>query len=161
MRIVLIYCISIVFLFVACNTIPDSCKEQSAWQLRIGFKKVKIAGSLKTVKDSTFRSFIAQYISHPDTNVFKTPSLPLAQGSDTSKFSININKNGIHTLYVVYKRDRTFENYTCGFRTNFTLDTIYTIPKICDSIIIVQPNITDVYQENCRFYFNSDTTAQY
>jgi hypothetical protein len=154
--------LSILFIVIlsGCDSKPDTCKEQSAWQFRIGFKKVSVANNnVKTVKDSAIRSFIALYMYKNllDTNIL-SKSLPLAQASDTSIFLFNLNGKGIDTLCVIYKRERIFENYTCGFRTNFIIDTVYTKPIICDSIVIVQPNITDVYQENCRFYLNNDST---
>lgn len=166
MRIIVLYCIAFILFFNACATKPDTCKEQKSWMLHIGFKKVKIVSTLKTIQDTTLRSFTSQYISESgvklDTTLKNTSAgFHLSQHADTSIFAINVNGKMSSTLYVVYKRDRVFENYTCGFRTNFVLDTIYTSPQICDSIIIVQQNITDVYQENCRFYFNSDTTKTY
>lgn len=165
MRIVVVYCILFVLLLAACVTKPDTCKEQSSWQLHIGFKKIKVVSTLNTIKDSALRSFRTKLISRYDTTVWdvssstrKSISFPLIQSSDTSVFSVNLNGKKASTLYVIYKRNRTFENYSCGFRTSFQLDTVYTDPPICDSIIIVQPNITDVYQENCRFYLNNDST---
>jgi len=155
MRSVLLVCLSIVVFFVGCDTKPDTCKEQSAWQLRIGFYSAKLVGNIQTSKDTVLRSFTARLIIQPDSVLGR--SLPLRQNADTSVYSILINGKLSASFYAVYKRELAFENYTCGFRTNFLLDTVYTIPKICDSITIVQPNITDVYQENCRFYFNGDT----
>src|SRR6266542_5967483 len=148
MRIVVVYCILFVLFLAACVTKPDTCKEQSAWQLHVGFKKIKVVSTLNTMKDSTVRSFISQYISEPnikpDTAVKKTTAgFHLSQSSDTSIFSIILNGKKPSKLYVIYKRNRTFENYSCGFRTSFQLDTVYTDTPICDSIIIVQPNITD------------------
>jgi len=156
MRSVLLVCLSIVVFFVGCDTKPDTCKEQSAWQLRIGFYSAKTVGNIQTSKDTVLRSFTARLIIQPDS-VFGR-SLPLRQNADTSVYSILINGKLSASFYAVYKRELAFENYTCGFRTNFFLDTVYTIPTICDSITIVQPNITDVYQENCRFYLSHDST---
>ena len=156
MRSVLLVCLSIVVFFVGCDTKPDTCKEQSAWQLRIGFYSAKLVGNIQTSKDTVLRSFTARLIIQPDS-VFGR-SLPLRQNADTSVYSILINGKLSASFYAVYKRELAFENYTCGFRTNFFLDTVYTIPTICDSITIVQPNITDVYQENCRFYLSHDST---
>lgn len=158
MRSLLIICISVILVLTNCDTKPDTCKDQSNWRLRIAFYSVIVNNNLKTIQDSTLRSFTAQYTSQPDTNHMSGSNLPLAQNSDTSKFSVSINGKNSFVLWVVYKRDRFFENYTCGFRTNFVLDTVYTDRQICDSIKIVQPNITDAYQENCRIYLNRDTT---
>jgi hypothetical protein len=150
MRVLLTICISVAILFAGCDTKPDTCTDQSAWRLRIGFYSATVNPNYTTIKDSIPRSFSAQ----SDT----TTALPLLQNSDTSKFSISINGKQNAVLYVVYKHYRVFENYTCGFRTNFVLDTVYTDHQVCDSIIIVQPNITNANQENCRFYLNRDTT---
>jgi len=159
----LVFYLLIGFFLVGCNVKPDTCKEQSAWQMRIGFKKISYLrltanDSIKVVKDSTVRSFIARFVTFFDTTVFQAPSLPLAQTRDTSVFLFNMNGKGIDSLIVIYKRNHIFENYKCGFRTDFVLDKIYTSPVIYDSIVIVQPNITDVYQENCRIYLNNDST---
>jgi hypothetical protein len=157
MRNFIIVCLSICLLLPGCDTKPDTCREQSAWQLGLGFYNVTFSGTYKSVKKVTLKSFLAKCTILSDTYTFKNDSLPLLQSRDTTVYSITINGKSTANLYVVYKRDKIFENYKCGFRTNFQLDTLYTNPEICDSISIVQPNITDVYQENCRFYFNSDT----
>ena len=156
MRSILFVCFSMIILFVGCDTKPDTCKEQSAWQLRVGFYSAKLVGNIQTSKDTVLRSFTARLIIQPDS-IFKKPSFPLLQSADTSVYSLLINGKLSASFYAVYKRELAFENYTCGFRTNFLLDTVYTIPKICDSITIVQRNITDVYQENCRFYLSHDS----
>ncbi len=144
-----------IVILVGCSIKPDTCKEQSAWQMGLTFKQVVIKNNVRSVKDSTLKSFYAVCTNKTDTGGFKTPSLALAQTSDTTSFRITLNGKANATMYVIYKRDRIFENYKCGFRTNFILDTVYTSPVIYDSIIIVQPNITDVNQENCRFYLSN------
>jgi hypothetical protein len=147
------------FFLVACDETPDTCKSQSARKMEIDFyasKHGKVA-----VKDSTVPSIVAIHQAFDDTvTISKKTSinLPLSQLCDSSIFDVTINYTKKVTLYVYYKRDMIFENYTCGFRYNFTLDTVYSVPQFCDSIKIVQSYVSDVTEENCRFYFNHDTT---
>jgi len=158
----LVFFLAIVLLLAGCDIKPDTCREQSSWALRVGFYRVDTTGGVITPKDSALRYILINSDnSILDSSGLAKVSLGLYQSRDTTKFSITLNAWRSATLYAVYQHERVFENYKCGFRTNFFLDTIYTVPKICDSIIIVYPNITDVYQENCRFYLNRDSTVKY
>ncbi len=148
-------CLALIFLLTGCDTKPDTCKEQSAWTMRVGFYKVDTVKGIRAIKDSVLRLVVVHTDSLRRVNVV---NFELYQSVDTTLFSMTVNNMPSATLYAIYKRERIFENYKCGFRTNFFLDTLYTVPQICDSIIIVHPNITDVHQENCRFYFNNDST---
>jgi len=166
-----------IFLLIGCNIKPDTCKDQSSRTMKIGFYSTSGTGSRRILTDGlltkikiTRGSLVVQ-----DTAGLSKLALPLLQGTnkegndiDSLAFSISMsitlnNKKTVAltpvTLYTIYKQDRIFENYKCGFRTNFILDKVYASPKdIFDSIIIVQPYISDVYQENCKLYFSNDST---
>jgi hypothetical protein len=150
---------AILFVLAACDEKPDTCESQAARKMEIYFyssKHGKVAAN-----DSTITSFVAIHQAFKDTvSVSKKTNinLPLSQLSDTSVFDVTINQTKKVTLYVCYKRDLIFENYKCGYRYNFDIDTIFAVPQFCDSIKIIQSYVSDVTQENCRFYFNRDTT---
>jgi Family of unknown function (DUF6452) len=156
----LIFCSIIVSFFASCDIKPDTCKDQSAWTVKNFFYKVEIVNGVRTVSDSTLSDVLVKKDALTlinDTSGLQMVGLELMQSVSKTIFDIKINKMPSAKLYAVYKAETIFENYKCGFRTNFFLDSLYTVPRIFDSIIIVNPNITDVYQENCRFYFNNDS----
>lgn len=147
------------FFLVACDEQPETCKAQSARKMEIDF--YSSAHDDVAADDSTVTSLVAIHQAFSDTvSIAKKTSieLPLSQLADSSVFDVTINQTKKVTLYVYYKRELIFENYKCGFRYNFDLDTIFSVPQFCDSIKIIQSYVSDITQENCRFYFNYDTT---
>lgn len=153
--------VGLLFVF-GCDTMPDTCKDQSSRQLRVVFKYVTFKDSVtKQVTNVNFANSYIQFVNSPDSNKFTKPNLPLAQNSDTSVFSFFTSNFEFAKLKAFYKPKRVFENYTCGFRTNFTLDSVSfkfassSDTTFCDSIRIVNPTIDDVYKENCWIYLSS------
>jgi hypothetical protein len=144
----------------ACNEKPDTCEEQSGRQLIFGFYSVQKTTGKSIVRDSIVSGFSAVVFSTSDSLIkkgnIKSSALPLSQLTDTCAFTLHINDKDIG-LFVRYRKDLIFENYTCGFRTNFILDTLFTSPAFFDSIVITHSTITDVNLENCKFYFTRHT----
>jgi hypothetical protein len=165
MRYLLIASIVGLFFVFGCDTMPDTCKDQSSRQLRIVFKYVTFKDSVtKSVTNRSFAYSYIQFRNNPDSNKLTIPNLPLAQNADTSVFSFFTSNTELARIKAFYKPKRVFENYTCGFRTNFSLDSISfelihnSTPSdtiTCDSIRIVNPTIDDVYKENCWIYLST------
>lgn len=156
--------VGLLFVF-GCDTMPDTCKDQSSRQLRVVFKYVTFKDSVtKKVSNGDFLNYYIQFVNNPDSNKLTKPNLPLAQNSDSSVFSFIRSNSKFARLKAFYKPNKVFENYTCGFRTNFTLDSVFfelihdsssSDTIVYDSIRIVNPTIDDVYKENCWIYLSS------
>ena len=76
------------------------------------------------------------------------------------------------TLYATYKASDIFVSYECGFRTEFSLHSLYfksnhasdltvtnklheiSIYNTADSIVISQPQVSIYNEHNCKIYFS-------
>lgn len=80
---------------------------------------------------------------------------------DTTFFKIRI-KDSVEIirqdhLIVIYKRPPPiFVSYDCGFRNEFTLDTLWSQSGF-DSLKIIQPKISNLNDINCKIYLNPFT----
>lgn len=156
-----VFYFALVFLTMGCDIKPDTCKDQSAWTMKIGFYDVTVSGTKRATSERQLSYLKITDDGSVIQNARKVSKIAMAlfQEKDSMAFDFTIGKSDTVTLSnttvnVIYKPDRIFENYKCGFRTNFYLNKIEADTSIFDSITIVQPLITDVYQENCKFYIN-------
>jgi hypothetical protein len=145
------------FVLPACNT-EDICNENTITTLKLGFYCRYYSNDRYLTKDSVISiselslKGLDKYLVL-DT-VYKTSKLylPLSGNADSSVFSILLDKYSDEYL-VKYTRNRVFINYDCGFRTDFTIDTIISVDNRFDSVVISNPLVTDADDENIKIYF--------
>jgi hypothetical protein len=136
-------------------TNEKTCNEYTYSTLRLHFYKVYNSGARTYVKDSvltSIRFFSGQFdtIAHSASTI----CIPLSQNSDSTAFLVQLNSGSSDTVYLKYKRDKVFLNYECGFRTDFTIDTIVSKQNRFDSIEIVKPKVSSVLDEDhIKIYF--------
>jgi hypothetical protein len=141
---------------MGCDVKPDTCRDQESRTLKMGFYSVAVTGSKRTVTEVALGKVVIN--TYTLRKVSKL-AMSMFQEKDSIAFLCAIGKTDTVNLsqtpvYITYIPDRVFENYKCGFRTNFILKSVKADTAVFDSIKIAQPYITDVYQENFKFYLN-------
>jgi hypothetical protein len=141
----------------------DGCKNEKTCteymqhyvRANLHFYKVYKKGSRLYVEDSTLTAvyFETENYTYVAKNSPKI-SLPLTQHDDSCTFIVRINSQPSDEIIFKYKRNRIFVNYECGFRTDFTLDSVVSLGNEIDSIQIVNPEVSVNEENNIKIFFN-------
>jgi hypothetical protein len=158
-------CVVLVVLLFSCNT-DKICNEDRTTFLKIGLYSHRVVNDTVILKDTTFTGLAFQAINGAEVTWLDTVSkihmlkLPLSQLADSSIIAIKLGyKTGEFSNYIIkYSRSRVFVNYECGFRTDFTIDTLISDNPYIDSLYIKSSVVTNVDEEHIKIYIHPATS---
>ena len=158
-------CVALLVLLFSCNT-DKICNEDRTAYLKIGLYSRRIVNNAVVLKDTSFLGLAFHAINGVDVTWIDTISsvkmikLPLSQLADSSILAIKLGyKNGTFNNYTIkYKRSQVFINYECGFRTDFSIDTLLTDNPYVDSLYINSRVVTNVDEEHIKIYIRPATS---
>jgi hypothetical protein len=163
-RRLLLFFVPVIFVFIllfGCNN-EKICNEYTYSALRLHFYTVYKKGERIYTEDSVLTSikFISDLFIDTTVKASKI-TIPLSPHTDSSAFVVKINSLPSDVVYLKYKRNRVFINYECGFRTDFTIDTLVSMEKRFDSIQIVHPVVTaNDTTVNIKIFYNRKTNSE-
>jgi Family of unknown function (DUF6452) len=154
-------CVLLVVSMFSCNT-DKLCNEDRTTFLKIGLYSRRMVKDTLTLKDTTFAGFAFHTVNGSEVTWTDTLSkvhtlkLPLSQLADSSIIALKLGyKTGSFNNYIIkYTRSQVFINYECGFRTDFTIDTLITNNLDVDSIYINSRVVTNVDDEHIKIYMH-------
>jgi len=150
----------VLFMAFGCN-VEKSCNENRLSFLQFSFHKVYTSvGNRQMVKDSLLSKLAVSWPGYiMDTVRVSSVTLPLSLNSDTSEFEFYLNDTSAGNVQVIYARSQIFINYECGFRTDFTLDTLVSSLNNIDSIQIIRPVVTDADEKHIKIFLHTPSAT--